>query len=71
MSAPGPSAAERAEGTDAAAPASTRTPVAIDAASNPPNDEPEGSARTGGQGQPELRAMCTYRPASFFMSYGY
>ena len=70
MSAPGPSTAERAEGTDAAAPA--RTPDAlVDAASEPPNDEPEGSARTGGQGQPELSAMCTYRPESFFASCWY
>ena len=70
MSAPGPSAAERAEGTDAAAPA--RTPDAlVDAPSEPPNDEPEGLARTGGQGQPELSAMCTYRPESFFVSCWY
>ena len=70
MSAPGLSAAERAEGTEAPAPA--RTPGAlVDAASEPPNDEPEGSARTGGQGQPELSAMCTYRPESFFASCWY
>ena len=70
MSAPGPSAAERAEGTDAAAPARTHDAL-VDAVSEPPNDEPEGSARAGGQGQPELSAMCTYRPESFFASCWY